>query len=315
MPATGKDQTFRTEASAQGARLDAYLRHALGDLPWSRVRALVQSGKVSVEGQTVVDPALPLAAGQTVALRMNAPRATSTLRIDGTAIAFVDPHVVVVRKPSGVSSVPFDEGERDSLRDLVRAWLNRSAKGRGDRATGDLGVVHRIDKDTSGLLVFTRNLNAKRHLANQMRFHSVERRYLALVHGRVGTQTFRSRLVANRGDGIRGSTRLPGVGVEAVTHVEPVEQLPQATLVRCQLETGRTHQIRIHLSEAGHPLVGERVYVRGAPTPLIEAPRLMLHAAVLGFIHPATGQPVRFEEPMPPDMRAVLERLRRDGRT
>lgn len=310
MPATGKDQSFHTDAASQGGRLDAFLRRALGDVPWSRVRALVETGKVQVDGATVDDPGFVLGAAQTVELRMNAPRGSGTRRLDASAIAYVDAHVVVVRKPPGVSTVPYEEGERDTLRDLVRAWLNRTAKSRGDRATGDLGVVHRIDKETSGLLVFTRTLAAKRHLGNQMRFHTVERRYLAIAHGNVRAQTIRSRLVANRGDGIRGSTHLPNTGVEAITHVEPVELLQGATLIACTLETGRTHQIRIHLSESGHPLLGERVYVRNAPMPLLAAPRMMLHAAVLGFVHPSTGRTLRFEEPLPADMRTVVERLR-----
>jgi len=311
MPATGNDQTFRTEASDQGARLDAFLRQAMGGLPWSRVRALVQTGKVSVDGSVVRDPSFVLRPSQILQLRMNAPRAASSQRLDSSAIVFLDPHVVVVRKPPGVASVPYEPGDRNTLRDQVRAWLNRSARTRGDRATGDLGVVHRLDKDTSGLLVFTRTLAAKRHLANQMRFHTVERRYLALAHGQVRAQTFRSRLVANRGDGLRGSTNLPNAGVEAVTHVEPVELFDRATLIACRLETGKTHQIRIHLSEAGHPLLGERVYVRNATMPLIDAPRLMLHAAVLGFEHPVTARFLRFEEPLPVDIRTVIEKLRK----
>ncbi len=310
MAATGKDQSFRTDgASAQG-RLDTFLRRALGNAPWSRVRALVQTGKVRVDGAIVHDPAFALAADQLIELRMNAPRASGSQRIDASAVVYVDAHVIVVSKPPGVSSVPYEPDERDTLRDLVRAWLNRTAKHRGDRATGDLGVVHRIDKETSGLLVFTRTLAAKRHLANQMRFHTVERRYLAVAHGSVRAQTIRSRLVANRGDGLRGSTRLPNAGVEAITHVEPVERLAGATLVACTLETGRTHQIRIHLSEAGHPLLGDRVYVRNAASPPIPAPRLMLHAAVLGFVHPVSGRVMHFEDPMPEDMRAVVQGLR-----
>jgi len=128
--------------------------------------------------------------------------------------------------------------------------------------------------------------------------------------------TLRSFLVENRGDGLRGSRRSagrkpPAEGREAITHVEPVEGLVGATLVACRLETGRTHQIRIHLSESGHPLLGERVYVRDFRGPLLEAPRLMLHAAQLGFVHPATEREMRWEQPMPEDMRAVVERLKR----
>ena len=310
MAATGNDQTFRTDGSAQGARLDAVLRHHLGDVPWSRARALVETGKVAIEGRIVIDPGALLRVGQLVELRMAAPRPVSALRLESSAIVHTDSHVVVVRKPAGLSTVPFEPEERNTLRDLVRVWLNRTARARNDRTTGDLGVVHRIDKDTSGLLVFTRSLAAKRHLANQMRFHTVERRYLAVVHGHVEKRTYRSFIVADRGDGFRGSTRLPNVGQEAITHVEPVATFAAATLLSCRLETGRTHQIRIHLSEAGHPLVGERVYIRNAGIPLIDAPRMMLHAAVLGFTHPASGKIVRFEDGMPDDMRAVVERLR-----
>src|SRR5262249_7446653 len=123
--------------------------------------------------------------------------------------------------------------------------------------------------------------------------------------------THRSYLVDDRGDGLRGSAP-PGVreGQLAVTHVRPVESLHGATLIECKLETGRTHQIRIHLSEAGHPLVGERVYVRDFKSTLIPAPRLMLHAAELGFIHPDREEPMRFREEPPADFRETLARLR-----
>jgi 23S rRNA pseudouridine1911/1915/1917 synthase len=128
-------------------------------------------------------------------------------------------------------------------------------------------------------------------------------------------RTFRSRILADRGDGLRGSLRNPRGRTEegqlAITHVEPIEALDGATLVACRLETGRTHQIRVHLSEAGHPIVGERVYVRSFAAPQIPAPRMMLHAAELGFTHPATQEHVRFERPPPADFDETLARLRR----
>jgi 23S rRNA pseudouridine1911/1915/1917 synthase len=173
--------------------------------------------------------------------------------------------------------------------------------------------VHRLDKETSGLIVFTRTWVAKQRLAAQFRQHTVHRVYLAIARGDVASRTIRSFLLEDRGDGRRGSARgTPGRGGrEAITHVERLEPLQGATLVACRLETGRTHQIRIHLSVAGHPIVGERVYVgkgdRGGPP----APRLMLHAAELGFVHPTTEREMRWELPMPDDMRAVLESLRR----
>jgi 23S rRNA pseudouridine1911/1915/1917 synthase len=159
--------------------------------------------------------------------------------------------------------------------------------------------------------MFARTLDAKRTLKQQFRVHSVHRRYVAVAHGHVQAQSVASRLVRDRGDGRRGSTENPTLGRDAVTHIGFLERLDGATLVECRLETGRTHQIRIHLAEQGHPLLGETLYLKGYGGPLIDAPRLMLHARELGFIHPSTGQPLHFEEPIPDDMRLVIETLRR----
>ena len=163
----------------------------------------------------------------------------------------------------------------------------------------------------AGRAVFARTLAATRGLKQQFRVHTVERRYVAIAHGAVRTATLRSRLVRDRGDGRRGSTENEELGRDAVTHVRVLEKLDGATLIECKLETGRTHQIRIHLSEEGHPIVGERVYSKEYRGRLIAAPRLMLHAFELGFDHPATGKHLHFEAPMPPDFRDVLESLRR----
>ena len=292
------------------ARIDGFLRGAL-DLSWGKARALVESGKVFVDGARVLDPEARVAEGQSVEVNANAPKPTA--RVPEDLIVYVDAHVVVVRKPAGVSTVPFEEKEKGTLDELVRRALERKFPSRGSRP--NLGVVHRLDKETSGLVVFTRTWLAKKSLSAQFRAHTVERKYLGIAHGDVPKRTITSQLVADRGDGLRGSSRgHDAEGQRAVTHVEPIERLGSkadgATLVSCRLETGRTHQIRIHLAEMGHPLLGERVYIRnfrGAPIP---APRVMLHAAVLGFVHPATERPVRWEEPLPADFRATLERLR-----
>jgi 23S rRNA pseudouridine1911/1915/1917 synthase len=291
-----------------GQPLDRVLRALVPGSSWSRVRTAVARGKVRVDGIVCTEPASPVAGGALIELLPSAPRPSSSERLSADHLKHVDRDLVVVRKPAGISTVPFQVGERGSLVELVRALLTR-LNPRG-RAESTLGVVQRLDKETSGLLVFARNLAAKRHLAQQLRRHSIERRYLALVMGRVSEQTLRSRLVKDRGDGRRGSTKHPQLGQEAVTHVRSVELLPRATLVECRLETGRTHQIRIQLAEAGHPLYGERVYAHPRDRSRLAAPRLMLHAAVLGFLHPATGQRLRFTEPLPPDMLAELARLR-----
>ena len=209
-----------------------------------------------------------------------------------------DTHRVLIDKPSGVSSVPYEGNEQGTALDLVRAAWRKL--GRPATAT-PLFVVHRIDKDTSRLLLFAKTKRAERGLAMLFRTHSIERMYLCVAHGDVEAARIESRLVEDRGDGLRGSTRFPDQGKRAVTHVTPRKRLRGATLCEVRLETGKTHQIRIHLSERGHPLVGERVYIRDYRGQPIDAPRLYLHAATLGFVHPVTGETLRFESPLPDD--------------
>lgn len=285
---------------------------------WGVARAWIATGKVRVGGELVTDVTTRVRAGVEVSLdeRARRPRATE---LADAAMVHVDPHVVVVAKPPGLSTVPYDESETDTLDLRVRDWLARRGGGAGGanakRGRGlrpNLGIVHRLDKETSGLIVFTRTWLAKQSLSLQFRKHTVHRRYLALVTGHAAPRTIRTFFVEDRGDGLKGSARgkPPPAAREAITHVECIESFPLATLVACRLETGRTHQIRIHLSEAGHPVLGERVYTRHFRGERVEAPRLMLHAAELGFVHPATEREVKWEQPLPDDMRAVLERLR-----
>jgi len=182
-------------------------------------------------------------------------------------------------------------------------------------------VVHRLDKETSGLLCFAKTKLAERGLHHIFQNHLATRTYLALAEGEVAPGRIDSHLVADRGDGLRGSARpdqrgRSPAGRRAVTHVEVIERLAGATLCRVRLETGRTHQIRIHLSERGHPLVGDRVYDRDrrrAGDPGIDSDRLMLHAERLGFLHPVGATPLDFTTPPPPAFTAVLERVRRRG--
>jgi 23S rRNA pseudouridine1911/1915/1917 synthase len=284
--------------------LDRWLRELLPGKSWNEVRRLVRTGKVFIDGQAVLDPTSPIAAGAELELRQNAPRATRTPSLPRSAILHLDAQLVVVAKPAGISTVPYDESERGTLDELVMETISE----RGRRAP--LGIVHRIDKETSGVVVFARTLAAKHALKNQFRFHTVGRRYVAIAHGAVQSATIKSRLVQDRGDGRRGSTNDAELGREAITHVKWLESLRGATLVECKLETGRTHQIRIHLSERGHPLVGERVYSKNYRAELIAAPRLMLHARELDFEHPSNGQRLHFEQPLPADFASVLASLR-----
>jgi 23S rRNA pseudouridine1911/1915/1917 synthase len=289
------------------------VREAWPGASWNQARDLCRSGRVRVDGQVVSEPELRVALGALVEFDPEAPRARRGV-LSASAIVYVDGEVVVVSKPSGLLSVPFERTDKDTLVDITRAALRRKGARGYDP---ELGVVHRIDIDTTGLLVFTRTLRAKRALQQQFRAHTVHRRYVALAHGQVDDARHESLLIRDRGDGLRGSYgvfrkprgRAPDDAQYAVTHVRLLEPLRGASLVECALETGRQHQIRIHLSEAGHPLVGERVYVRDYERPRIAAPRPMLHARELGFEHPATGKFMQFELAPPADFVAAYRAL------
>jgi len=294
--------------------LSRVVREAVAGSSWNQARDLCKTGRVSVDGQTAVDPELRLRRGCVVEVDPVG-RKLQKGALGEDRIVYLDNDVVVVNKPAGLLSVPFDKGDRDTLIDLTRVALRKRNATRYDP---ELGIVHRIDVDTTGLLMFTRNLAAKRALQTQFRAHSVHRRYVALVHGALRDRSYDSLLIRDRGDGLRGSYgkfRMPkGPPPEdaqrAVTHVKLLEALGGASLVECALETGRQHQIRIHLSEAGHALLGERVYIRDFDGTLLSAPRPMLHARELGFIHPRTEREMRFEVEPPADFQAVLKRLR-----
>jgi 23S rRNA pseudouridine1911/1915/1917 synthase len=299
--------SFVVAAADEGATVAAALRRQLAGHSWEQVRRLCATGKVFVDDERALDPARRLRAGQRVSLQRTAPRPDPTP--PGFRIVFEDGHIVVVDKPSGISSVPYERKETGTAMDLVRAVWRR----RGKRATATpLYIVHRIDKDTSGLLCFARTRLAERGLHAVFKRHTAARTYLAVAEGDVGAMRIESVIAPDRGDGIRGSTRHVDQGQRSVTFVEPLRRLPRTTLCRVRLETGRTHQIRIHLSERGHPLVGETVYIRDllrtGRSPL-SAPRLMLHAALLGFRHPVTNVALEWTARPPEDFVAVFESL------
>ena len=278
----------------------------LASLTWGDARKLIERGKISVGGVVVTKTDRRLREGDQLDVRPNAPRPKSAGTLDRSVLVYVDPQVVVVNKPAGINTVPFEPGERGTLDQLVAGLLPRT---HGKGPPSSLGVVQRLDRETSGLLVFARTFSAKKILAAQLRAHTVHRVYQAIAHGTVTKQTFRSHLVQNRGDRLRGTSRFGREGQLAVTHVEPIRRLQGATLVTCRLETGRTHQIRIHLAEAGHPIVGERVYVRDYKGTVIAAARPMLHAAELGFVHPLKNEEVKFSVDPPDDFQRVLAQL------
>lgn len=290
----------------------AIVREQTG-VSWSRARNLCSDGRVTVDGERCLDPATRISPNAIVSVDERGPK-RETGPLPKSAIVFHDRDLVIVDKPAGMLSVADEPGNKETLAEYARTVLRRM--GAGD--TG-LGVVHRLDRDTSGLMVFTRTADAKRILAAQFRAHDMDRAYHAIAHGAVPETRIESHLLLDRGDGLRGShghfrrarDDPPAAAKHSVTHVRPIEKLAGATLVECRLETGRQHQIRIHLSELGHPLVGESVYIRDHSGPRIEAPRTMLHARTLGFVHPRSAQSMSFEREPPEDFRRIIESLRR----
>jgi 23S rRNA pseudouridine1911/1915/1917 synthase len=314
-------QTFTVEPDQAGQTVAAFLRGRLPGQSWNAVRRLIEARRVRVLGDLCLDPARRLRGGEPIevlARPLPKPHADAAI-----VIRHLDTHVVVVEKPSAMATVRHPS-ERDwparrkalhpTLEDVLPPLIalreGKARKGPLPR----LRVVHRLDKETSGLVVFARTVPAESGLGAQFKAHTVLRRYLAVVQGRVQPQRIETRLVRDRGDGRRGSTTLPDVGKPAVTHVGVEERLGPFTLVSCRLETGRTHQIRIHLAEIGHPVCGERVYIRRPgtePAPdASDAPRLALHATELGFVHPISGVPMHWTMPLPPDLRKFVDRLR-----
>jgi 23S rRNA pseudouridine1911/1915/1917 synthase len=310
-------------ADEAGLTLAAVLRAHLG-LSWSLARALCERGKVYIGETRATDSALRLAAGTTIVLRRAAPRLLSEKAVAAlAAVVFEDSQLIVIDKPAGISSVPYERGETDTAMDLIRAAWRADGRSATDVP---LHIVHRIDKETSGLLLFAKTKRALLELQARWRLHDIERRYLCVVHGRLSDRRIESYFVDDRGDGLRGSLgvrrgtmgRAPDprqTGKQAITQVQVVEALsPLATLCAVTLETGKTHQIRIHLAEAGHPIVGEQVYIRdflAAGSLPLPSPRLLLHAETLGFAHPLSGEQVSLKRPPPAEFVDATARLRR----
>ena len=324
-----------------GQSLVAFLRSQLR-LPPDDLVEMVRRGNVQLAGNRCTDPARRVRSGQRVHIKITgrppakkpATRAAGLgpaedsrrgqappLATHGIVIRYIDDAIVVVEKPAGLTTVRHaDEtakfGQRakrylpDTLADLLPALL----RARYPKMQGRPRAVHRLDKETSGLVVFALTSAVESTLGQQFRGHGVGRRYLALVRGKATDARIASHFVTDRGDARRGSSR-DGRGQHAVTHVRVLENLSDFSLVECRLETGRTHQVRIHLGEQGTPLCGERVYdrpINSKPLPDDSgAKRPMLHAAYLAIDHPLSGKRIEWESPPPEDMYRLLRTLRK----
>ena len=295
---------------ADGWRLDRALADAAPTLSRERLKVLINSGQVSHDGLLVRDPAKRAAAGEVFAVAVPLPTPAHNEAQDiPLTIAFEDEHLIVVDKPAGLVVHPA-AGNLDGT--LVNALLHHcggSLSGIGGVARP--GIVHRIDKDTSGLMIAAKTDRAHVGLARQFADHSIDRRYLAITRGKPTPLAGKVDAPLARSPANRQKIAIVAGGRRAVTHYRTIEPLTGAALVECRLETGRTHQVRVHMASLGHPLVGDPVY--GGRMPVAERlgfRRQALHAARLGFTHPITGATQVFESAMPADMQELFTALR-----
>jgi 23S rRNA pseudouridine1911/1915/1917 synthase len=289
-------------------RLDKLVAERFG-LSRRAATEAVRTGRVDVDGARCDEPGLLVAPGAAVTFDPNRPKARRVVGRDAVTVLFEDRHALIVVKPAGLPTLPSAAGEPDTLRGRVERFL---AIRHG--AASYLGIIHRLDTDTSGAVAMARSPEALAAFQELFRRHAIERRYLAVVEGVVGPTegTIDRAVITDEGPARRRLAREGEPGRAAVTHFRVLERFGRiATLVACWLETGRTHQIRLHLSGLGHPVLGDRVYrPRGGKRCRVSFPRQALHAQTLGFTHPFTGAEVRAEAPLPPDLDRLLVDLR-----
>lgn len=302
-------------ATAAGQRLDKALAEAVPLYSRERLKNLVQGGRLSGPAGVIWDPATKMKGGEALTLDVPEARPSDTVAQDiPLTIVHEDDHLLVVDKPAGLVVHPA-AGNYDGT--MVNALLHHCA-GRlsGIGGVARPGIVHRIDKDTSGLLVVAKTDKAHEGLAAQFARHDVDRRYTAVVGGVPVPPAGRIEGALARSTANRQKMAIvkDGRGKHAITHFRTVAAFDGAAQVECRLETGRTHQIRVHMASIGHALLGDAVYGRtpGKLAPLLKDmafERQALHAATLGFVHPVTQEKLCFESPLPADMVALIGRL------
>ena len=297
-----RELTAATEHA--GVRLDAFLS-ADGALTRSQAARLIAEGRVRVNGKPAAKSAR-LSGGETVTVDVPQLRETALppqdIPLDGV---YEDDDVIVVNKPTGLVVHPAP-GHPDGT--LVNALLHHC----GDSLSGiggekRPGIVHRIDRDTSGLIIAAKNDAAHLALSAQLKDHSLSRTYECLVTGNMKQDSGTVDAPIGRSSADRKKMAVVPTGRRAVTHWEVVARYPGVTHLRCRLETGRTHQIRVHMAYIGHPILGDTVY--GAKKPVPGLTGQCLHATGLRFVHPRTGEPVELHCPLPPEFTAMLQKL------
>lgn len=292
-------------AGCAGLRLDQALASLLPEYSRNRLAQWIKSGRITLNGRAALPRQKVWERERILVIPSPDPAATAHRAEDTMLdVVFEDDAILVVNKPAGLVVHP---GSGNWQGTLLNALLGRAPALAGiPRA----GIVHRLDKDTSGLLVVAKTLAAQTDLVRQLQARTVKREYLAVVQGRVARD---GRIDAPIGRHPVKRTRMAVTarGRQAVTHYQVLERYGQATLLRCRLETGRTHQIRVHLSSLKHPLIGDPAY--GRRNSAIPFPRQALHAERLGLLHPRTGKPMSWQADPPRDMQELIATLRREG--
>jgi 23S rRNA pseudouridine1911/1915/1917 synthase len=305
----------RLEPGHAGWRLDRALAAAVPTLSRERLKTLIRSGAVEAQGSAVRDPALKVRGNESLRVAVPEPEpAHNEPQEIPLTIVFEDEHLLVVDKPAGLVVHPAAGNFDGTLVNALLHHCGESLSGIGGVARP--GIVHRIDKDTSGLLVVAKTDVAHEGLARQFAAHSIDRRYLALVSGTPKTSegTIDAPLARSSTNRKKIAIVENGRGKRAVTRWKRLNILRDAALVECRLETGRTHQVRVHMASIGHPLLGDPVYGRSGKThgkilKDLHFHRQALHAAELGFTHPVTKHRLSFTSPMPPDMQELFNAL------
>ncbi len=310
------------EPAEAGARLDKWLATRLPELSRSRIKALIEGGTVACEGSTITDPSHRVKPGQSYSLGVppDVPAEPEPQAI-ALSVVYEDEDLIVIDKPAGMVVHPAPGNPDETLVNALLAHCGESLAGIG--GVRRPGIVHRLDKDTSGLMVAAKTDVAHRSLSAQFAAHTLERAYRALVWGLPNPA--RGEIEGNIGRNPRDRKKMAVVshgGKQALTRYQVLKTFGggAVSLVECRLATGRTHQIRVHMTSQGHPLVGDPCYGRnranrlGGLSPearraLADFPRQALHAYLLGFLHPTKGYTLRFESSTPPDINALISIL------
>ena len=311
---------YHIQKEQHGTRLDRFLIGVTNDMSRTHLQRLIRDGNLTVNGKVAKQPSYALRDGDEVHLTLPPPRPLDTITPENIALDILheDSHLIVLNKPAGMLVHPANDMYTGTL---VNALLAHCTDLSGIGGVERPGIVHRLDKDTSGILVVAKTDVVHRELSAQFEKHSITRQYLAIVCGIPAETagTIDARIARSRRDR-RRMTTVENHGRHAVTHYEVLERYPKFALVQLTLETGRLHQIRVHLQHIGHPVAGDAIYggeqraINDADTgalkhALAQLKRQALHARLLGFVHPTTGENLTFSAPMPKDMQRVLDAL------